>query len=263
MKYKGSAFFLLSAFTLATLPAYAQHGGGGGHAGGFGGHGVGHLGGSSGHVSGSHSGGHGNSSRSAYAHGTAPPPAGAMMMHGRIVQLSNPRFGFPRPNKPHQPITEFGFGVSSRHFLHGDLGCFDFGYLFEFDPFCFGGVFPGVFGPAEFDDPGDPGAFANSDGSEQGESNIAEDLAYQTSVNNDLQDSSKPTKPKAVVLLQLKDGSMYGLTDYWVVDGRLRYVTDYGGSNSIPLDRIDLPKSIQLNAERGVKFYVQSDSEQR
>lgn len=186
-----------------------------------------------------------------------------MMMHGRIVQLSNPRFGFPRPNKPHRPITEFGFGfgVSSRHFLYGDLGCFEFGYLFEFDPFCFGGVFPGVFGPAEFDDPGDPDAFANNDTSEQSGGNFAEDLTYQTSVS-DLQDSPKPAKPKPVVLLQLKDGSMYGLTDYWVVDGRLRYVTDYGGSNSIPLNRIDLPKTIQLNAEHGVKFYVQSDSEE-
>lgn len=261
MNYKGSAFVLLSAFTLATLPAYAQHGGG--HAGGFGGHGLGHLGGSaSGHGSGARSGGHGNSSGSAYAHGTAPPPAGAMMMHGRVVQLPNPRFGLPRPNRPHRPVTEFGFGVSSRHFLYSDLGCFEIGYLFEFDPFCFGGIFPGLFGPGEFDDPADPGGFANSDASDQSEGNTGEDLTDQTSVNNDLPSSAKPAKPKPLVLLQLKDGSMYGLTDYWVVDGRLRYVTDYGGSNSIPLDRIDLDKTNQLNAASGVKFYVQSDSGQ-
>jgi hypothetical protein len=55
-------------------------------------------------------------------------------------------------------------------------------------------------------------------------------------------------------LLQLKNGWMYGLTDYWVEGDNLRYVTNYGGKNSIPLDLIDFGATIRLNSERGVEF---------
>jgi hypothetical protein len=60
-----------------------------------------------------------------------------------------------------------------------------------------------------------------------------------------------------VTLLQLKDGSMYGLTAYWVDGSELHYVTNYGGANSIPLDRIDLAKTVQLNASRTQAFVLQ------
>jgi len=49
---------------------------------------------------------------------------------------------------------------------------------------------------------------------------------------------------------------MYGLTRYWVEDGRLYYVTTYGGENSVPLDRIDIPKTVQLNADRNIPFVL-------
>jgi hypothetical protein len=55
-------------------------------------------------------------------------------------------------------------------------------------------------------------------------------------------------------LLQLKNGWMYGLTDYWVEGDNLHYVTNYGGKNSVPLDMIDLATTIRLNSERGVEF---------
>jgi hypothetical protein len=57
-------------------------------------------------------------------------------------------------------------------------------------------------------------------------------------------------------LLQLKDGYMYGLTDYWVEDGQLHYFTSYGAKNSVPIERVDLDKTVRLNWERGVEFVL-------
>jgi hypothetical protein len=68
-------------------------------------------------------------------------------------------------------------------------------------------------------------------------------------------DASTDAKPQ-VTLLQLKDGSMYGLTSYWVEGGELHYVTNYGGANAISLDRIDLAKTVQLNASSGQAFIL-------
>ncbi len=60
-------------------------------------------------------------------------------------------------------------------------------------------------------------------------------------------------------LLQLKDGSMYGLVQYWVAGGLLNYITDYGARNAVPLDCIDLAKTVQLNSQRGVPFVLESN----
>jgi hypothetical protein len=61
---------------------------------------------------------------------------------------------------------------------------------------------------------------------------------------------------RPITLLQLRDGSMYGLTDYWISDGVLHYTTTYGGQNSLPFERIDLQKTVQLNANRDVPFVL-------
>jgi hypothetical protein len=63
--------------------------------------------------------------------------------------------------------------------------------------------------------------------------------------------------------LQLRDGSIYGLTDYWAEDGELHYTTTYGGQNSVPLKRIDFEKTVQLNADRGVEFVLPPEAELR
>ena len=68
----------------------------------------------------------------------------------------------------------------------------------------------------------------------------------------------KTTQPPVVTLLQLLDGSMYGLTEYWIEGNELHYTTTYGGQGSVPLDRIDFDKTIHLNADRGVAFVLRS-----
>ena len=73
--------------------------------------------------------------------------------------------------------------------------------------------------------------------------------------------TSSPNGMKAkagrpITLLQLRDGSMYGLTNYWAKDGELHYTTTYGGQDSVPFERIDLEKTLQLDADRGVPFVL-------
>jgi len=56
------------------------------------------------------------------------------------------------------------------------------------------------------------------------------------------------------VVLFLKDGTVYAITDYWIADNKLHYVTNYGGENSIPLDQLDMQRTVDVNAKRGVNI---------
>jgi hypothetical protein len=60
-------------------------------------------------------------------------------------------------------------------------------------------------------------------------------------------------------LLVLKNGSIYSVVDYWLgEDWRVHYVTTYGGENSVPLDQVDVLKSMQVNMARGKNFILDS-----
>jgi hypothetical protein len=54
------------------------------------------------------------------------------------------------------------------------------------------------------------------------------------------------------VMLYLNDGTVYALTNYWVAGGRLHYVTQYGGENSVAMDQVDMQRTVDVNAHRGV-----------
>jgi hypothetical protein len=55
-------------------------------------------------------------------------------------------------------------------------------------------------------------------------------------------------------LLYLQDGSVFAVSSYTVSDGTLHYVTSYGERNDVAVDRLDLKKTIEANAARGVAF---------
>jgi hypothetical protein len=59
---------------------------------------------------------------------------------------------------------------------------------------------------------------------------------------------------KSLTVLYLKDGSVYAVTDFWVADGKLTYDTSYGAENSIDLEKLDLERTVNANAARGVPF---------
>src|ERR1700733_9969627 len=61
--------------------------------------------------------------------------------------------------------------------------------------------------------------------------------------------SSRPT-----VLLYLKDGTTYAASDYWLQDGLLHYTVNYGGESTLNMDELDLQRTVNENARRGINF---------
>jgi len=57
-----------------------------------------------------------------------------------------------------------------------------------------------------------------------------------------------------VLVLYLRDGSGYGVTDYWLANGMLNFETTYGAEKSIPLDQLDVQRTVDQNAANGVYF---------
>jgi uncharacterized protein YkuJ len=67
---------------------------------------------------------------------------------------------------------------------------------------------------------------------------------------------------KPLTVLFLKNGAVYAVTDYWIQDNKLYYMTSYGGRNAIDLDDIDLQKTVEVNAKRGVEFILKPSPDQ-
>lgn len=247
------------------------HGGGGGH--GFGGHSGGHsahglsAGKTSGHGPGrsiGHSvvhffGGHGKSSAS-----LLPSASNLALVNSGTVPRSNPNIVVPprlhpRPRMPGEAFvpsssfafchrSHFGFdgcsSLSNRSFWRTDVACFDSGFFF--DPFF-------LWGGPSYDFPASERAFIR-----RASAPIVASQDRSNSIEGKGNDAENaPEKSEAhTTSLVLQDGSEFGLTEYWLVGDELSYVTTYGGRNSLPVQRIDLEKTLKLNAERGVKFVL-------
>jgi hypothetical protein len=56
------------------------------------------------------------------------------------------------------------------------------------------------------------------------------------------------------VLIYLKDGTMYTASDYWLVEGKLHYLTSYSTESVVDMDEVDLQRTVDENAKRGVTF---------
>ncbi len=63
-----------------------------------------------------------------------------------------------------------------------------------------------------------------------------------------------PVETKPVVKLVLKDGTIFGVYSYWLDDGHLNYITTYNIQTSIPIEDLDLQKTVDLNEKLGVTF---------
>lgn len=153
-------------------------------------------------------------------------------------------FGFRR--FPHSSFLFFG--------AFGTPFCDPFGWAAYDQSFvadnaieCFGDGYAGLTYGADDDQVADQEYSAGDE--------AAADSPDDPAATGETADASTEAKPQ-VTLLQLKDGSMYGLTSYWVEGGELHYMTNYGGANAIPLDRIDLAKTVQLNASSGQAFIL-------
>ncbi|MGH9828285.1 MAG: hypothetical protein ACREDR_34100, partial [Blastocatellia bacterium] len=64
------------------------------------------------------------------------------------------------------------------------------------------------------------------------------------------------TATQPIVDLVLKDGTVFGVTSYWLLNDRLYYITTYQIQSSIPIDQLDLQKTVDMNWKRGVAFTI-------
>ncbi len=165
-------------------------------------------------------------------------------------------FGFPFCS----PFFGFGFGTHNFGFFHRELGCFPRPFFSPFF-FPFAPVLGGTFLIA-------PSTVVYAEGPLRADQQTEEapGEAYYGQTYESPAESQPSGRPPAAsqqaskppTLLQLKNGLMYGLTDYWFEDSRLHYITSYGGENSVPLEEIDFDKTVQLNSERGVELVLRS-----
>ncbi len=63
---------------------------------------------------------------------------------------------------------------------------------------------------------------------------------------------------KPPVRLVLKNGTNHDVTDYWLAEGYLEYITRDGARSHIPLDALDLQKTVDENYRHGLVFVVRS-----
>jgi hypothetical protein len=92
-----------------------------------------------------------------------------------------------------------------------------------------------------------PSSSSEDMGSPEGNAGDWQDAPADNSLQNN-------PGPQPFVVLILRDGSSYAVSDYWLAGGKLHYVTSYGGENSIDANQLDLQRTVNENALRGVTF---------
>jgi hypothetical protein len=66
------------------------------------------------------------------------------------------------------------------------------------------------------------------------------------------------TDANTFFLLILKKGTRQAVTDYWLDDGYVEFVSDDSARSHIPLDALDLQKTVIENSARGLPFVLRS-----
>ena len=63
---------------------------------------------------------------------------------------------------------------------------------------------------------------------------------------------------KGFFLLVLKNGTSHAATDYWLADGYLEYVSLDRTRSHVPLEALDLQKTVVEDSRRGLAFVLRS-----
>jgi hypothetical protein len=73
-------------------------------------------------------------------------------------------------------------------------------------------------------------------------------------------DDYSPTEAvgKGFFLLVLKNGNNHAVTDYWLADGYLEYVSLDSTRSHVPLEALDLQETVVENSRRGLPFVLRS-----
>lgn len=165
-----------------------------------------------------------------------PPPSAALGFRGRVTGPPVVR----RPIFPRRPIYYpifypvgiypgfgFGFGLgfdSCSPFWGWNFACGAYGYDDSFY------AYPPALG---YDGPAEP------------------DYIPVPSDNNTTGDEDE-------AVLYLKNGTIYLISDYWLANNQIHYVTGNGAEHTIDLDQVDLQQTVDVNAKRGVNFTLRA-----
>ena len=267
--------------------AQAQHGGGGGGHGGGGHLGGGYFGGghsSHAHASAGHTGGHhwgwlhfwSQSRERDIPRNVANefPPAEMFrsrnLLHRlpstyiRTVPLRSTLFSSPERFSPYRFRRHPGFFPYGFRRFPGS-GCFFDG----FDQVCFfEPAWPLLWFSAGFDWFPFDWEFADANGDtssaiDSGDMMAAPptDSEAEEPPNNDAV-AAQPIRGRDLdarfFLLILKNGAERVVTDYWVSDGYIEYVSGDGSRSHIPVGALDLEETVRNNAARGLSFVLRS-----
>jgi hypothetical protein len=195
---------------------------------------------------------------------------------GTTVAAAQHPFQPVRPGHPYYPYYPFfgynpyyggfGFGFGGFGPCNPFWGCFGYGFGYGYG---FGGGL-GYFGATSggYNSGGYDSGW--TDAAAEGSGNVtspdnpdsyllaapgsggADSAAGSSNGTQELRTDSAPQQ--GYVLLYLKDGSSFAVSDYWLADGKLHYVTSYGGDNAVDESRVDLQRTVNENAARGVDF---------
>jgi hypothetical protein len=129
-------------------------------------------------------------------------------------------------------------------------GCYGYGYGYGGGYGYYGGSFGGNYSAdLSYDSPNDSSASR--------EPNPSLYSAPSSDAGQSSSESSSQQQP--YVILYLKDGSSYAVSDYWLFGGKLHYITSYGGENVIDQSQLDLQRTVNENAARGVDFTLRPE----
>jgi len=274
---------LLAAACLQAPVALAQHGGG---HGGFGG---GHVGGGGHYGGGMHtSAPHGSPSASAKGsskgssifhifHRSTGGAHGAAAAAPAATSSSNPSSFLLRPIPPSHPgpaptpqpvfFVPVYFGSPFYYGFYGGFNSFGWGC----GPFGGAGCFYSPFYGYGYGWGGYGGYSGGWGGGTTGLSTGSN--VYSSSSSSSASDLSATPAPgdaaayhrNDLVELFFKDGTVYDVTDYWLVEGQLHFLTvDESGQKTVehvvPFDTLDVQTTTDDNASRGFKFQLRNQS---
>jgi hypothetical protein len=197
------------------------------------------------------------------ARGSVSPHSNVVILNRRSIPSASLGARPTRIIRTRRPIFFGGFypfGFFPGFFFNDCFGVgFDYGYgygfSFGYNPCGYGYLYPGYGyyqGGSYSDFTGD----VTNDMSPQsyGPSSAAPDSEPSADEATAPASAAVPTPGADSTVLLLKDGTSYGVTDYWLEGGRLHYVTTYGGANAIELDALDMQRTVDENAKHGVTF---------
>jgi hypothetical protein len=158
-------------------------------------------------------------------------------------------FGFGGPWFGFDTGLGFGWGAGGCGWDLG-LGCGPIGYPYDY---YYGEFAPDGYLSAE----GGPSVYTpdySQQGSQENTGNGGEFLYGAPSEQQANANAGNGNGASPEVVIYLKDGTVYVVTDYWLAAGELHYAMNDGQQYTIDVNQIDLQKTVDVNAKRGVAF---------